>query len=119
MKQHKRYMINILKIQLNKIRKEGNYKELLDAIERGFNRFSIDFYLVGATARDVWMKGMHEVTPKRATSDLDFAVMLKDSEQFGELKKYLIEVESFVPCKENAFVLIWKDRTQVDLFPLN
>jgi len=112
-------MINILKIQLNKIRKEGNYKELLDAIERGFNRFSIDFYLVGATARDVWMKGMHEVTPKRATSDLDFAVMLKDSEQFGELKKYLIEVESFVPCKENAFVLIWKDRTQVDLIPLN
>jgi len=117
LKQHKRYMINILKIQLNKIRKEGNYKELLDAIEWGFNRFSIDFYLVGATARDVWMKGMHEVTPKRATSDLDFAVMLKDSEQFGELKKYLIEVESFVPCKENAFVLIWKDRTQVDLIP--
>jgi len=110
-------MSNILKVPLNKIRQEGNYKELLDAIERGFNRFNIDFYLVGATARDVWMRGVHEVTPKRATSDLDFAVMLKDSEQFGGLKKYLIEVEGFVPYKENAFVLIWKDQTQVDLIP--
>ena len=75
-------MSNILKIPLNKIRQEGNYKELLDALERGFRRFSIDFYLVGATARDVWMRGLHEVTPKSATSDLDFAVMLKYSEQF-------------------------------------
>jgi len=117
LKQHRKYMNNILKIPLNKIRQEGNYKELLDAIEKGFNRFSIDFYLVGATARDVWMRGLHEVTPKRATSDFDFAVMLKNTEQFGELKKYLIDVEGFVPYKENAFVLIWKDQTQVDLIP--
>jgi len=110
-------MSNILKISLNKIRQEGNFKELLDAIERGFNQFGIDFYLVGATARDVWMRGVHKVTPKRATSDLDFAVMLKDRKQFGELKKYLIKVEGFVPYKENAFVLIWKDRIQVDLIP--
>jgi len=33
------------------------------------------------------------------------------------VKKYLIEVEGFVPYKENAFVLIWKDKTQVDLIP--
>ena len=110
-------MSNILKIPLNKIRQEGNYKELLDAIERGFNRFSIDYYLVGATARDVWMRGVHEVTPKRATSDIDFAIMVKDSEQFGDLKEYLIQVEGFVPYKENAFVLIWKDQTQLDLIP--
>ncbi len=97
-------MSNILKIPLNKIRQDANYKKLLDAIERGFNRFGIDFYLVGATARDVWMRGVHEVTPKRATSDLDFAVMLKDSKQFVELKQYLIKVEGFLPYKENAFV---------------
>lgn len=43
-------MNNILQIPLNKIRQEGNYKELLEALERGFNKFNIDFYLVGATA---------------------------------------------------------------------
>lgn len=110
-------MSNLLTIPFNKIRSEGNYKEILEALERGFSKFGIDFYLVGATARDVWMKGVHEIPPKRATSDIDFGIMIKDSGIFSDLKNYLIEVEGFVPYKENAFVLIWKDKTQVDLIP--
>jgi len=110
-------MSNILKIPFNKIRSEGNYKEILEALERGFSKFGIDFYLVGATARDVWMRGIHEVPPKRATSDIDFGIMIKDSYIFDELKNYLTEVEGFTSYKENAFVLIWKDKTQIDLIP--
>lgn len=110
-------MSNILQIQFDKIRQEGNYKELLKALERGFKKFDIDFYLVGATARDVWMKGVHDKPPKRATSDLDFGIMIKDSNLFNELKEYLIKEEEFVPYSRNAFVLIWKDKTQVDLIP--
>jgi predicted nucleotidyltransferase len=110
-------MSNLLKIPFNKIRSEGNYKEILEALERGFSKFGIDFYLVGATARDVWMRGVHEKLPKRATSDIDFGIMIKDSYLFDELKSYLIETEGFVPYKENAFVLIWKDKSQVDLIP--
>lgn len=104
-------------IPFNKIRSEGNYKEIFEALERGFTKFGIDFYLVGATARDVWMRGVHEKPPKRATSDLDFGIMIKDSYLFDELKEYLIKEEGFVPYRENAFVLIWKDKTQVDLIP--
>ena len=110
-------MSNILTIPFNKIRSEGNYKEILEALERGFSKFGIDFYLVGATARDVWMKGVHEMPPKRATSDIDFGIMIKDSGIFADLKNYLIDIEGFVPYKENEFVLIWKDKTQVDLIP--
>ena len=112
-------MNKILQIPLNKIRQEGNYKELLEALERGFNKFNIDFYLVGATARDVWMRGVHDTPPKRATSDIDFGIMINDSAQFNELKDYLIKEEGFVPNHDNSFVLIWKDKdkTQVDLIP--
>ncbi len=110
-------MSNLLTIPFNKIRSEGNYKEILEALERGFSKFEIDFYLVGATARDVWMRGVHEQPPKRATKDIDFGVLIKDIYQFDKLKNYLTEVEGFVPYKENAFVLIWKDKTQVDLIP--
>jgi hypothetical protein len=35
------------------LRQEG-LKPLFEALERGFNHFNIDFYLVGATARDTW-----------------------------------------------------------------
>jgi predicted nucleotidyltransferase len=110
-------MSNLLTIPFSKIRSEGNYKEIFEALERGFTKFGIDFYLVGATARDVWMRGVHEKPPKRATSDLDFGIMIKDSYLFDELKEYLIKEEGFVSYKENAFVLIWKDKTQVDLIP--
>lgn len=54
LKQHKKFMSNILNIQFNKIRQEGNYKELLDVLERGFSKFNIDYYLMGALARDIW-----------------------------------------------------------------
>jgi predicted nucleotidyltransferase len=112
-------MTNILKIPLNKIRKDGNLKELLEALERGFNKFSIDFYLVGATARDVWMRGAHDTLPGRATSDIDFGIMIKDIDQFDDLMDYLVNTEGFVSSHNNAFVLIWKDKykTQVDLIP--
>ena len=116
-KQHKKFMSNILNIQFNKIRQEGNYKELLGALERGFSKFNIDYYLVGALARDIWMKGVYDTPPKRATTDIDFGVLIKDSEMFSELREYLIKHEEFTPYKENSFVLIWKDKTQVDLIP--
>ena len=83
-------MSNLLTIPFSKIRSEGNYKEILEALERGFSKFGIDFYLVGATARDVWMKGVHEKPPKRATSDIDFGIMIKDSGIFADLKNYFI-----------------------------
>lgn len=110
-------MSDILKIQFDKIRQDNKYKELMDALERGFEKFGIDFYLVGALARDIWMKGVHNIQPKRATMDIDFGLLVKSSIIFTELKDYLIEIEGFVPYKDNAFVLIWKDKTQVDLIP--
>jgi len=106
-----------LKIPFSKIREEGQFKEIFLALERGFTKFGIDFYLVGATARDVWMKGFHDLPPKRATSDIDFGIMIRDSSDFDELKSYLIEEEGFVSSKGNEFVLIWKDKSQVDLIP--
>ena len=63
------------------------------------------------------MKGVHDLPPKRATSDIDFGIMIKDVHAFDELKEYLIDVEGFVPSRDNAFVLFWEDQTQVDLMP--
>jgi len=90
---------------------------MLSALERGFEKFGIDYYLVGAVARDVWMGGIHQIEPRRATGDIDFAVLINDKNTYGQLKDYLINVEGFHSYSGNAFVLIWKDRTEVDLLP--
>lgn len=90
---------------------------MLTALERGLKQFNIDFYLVGAVARDVWMSAIHGIPPSRITGDIDFAVFINDKGIYEALKKYLIETEGFHPYKGNAFVLVWKGFIQVDLLP--
>jgi len=51
---------------------------MLSALERGLNKFDIDFYLVGAVARDLWMSAINDIPPSRITGDIDFAVFIDD-----------------------------------------
>jgi len=101
----------------NKLRQEPGIAPLFEALERGFKKYDIDYYLVGALARDVWMRGMNDIKPKRTTGDVDFGILIKDIESFYDLKKYLIEKEGFSPSRDNAFVLIWKSGLPVDFLP--
>lgn len=64
------------KINLNQIRWDSNHSRMLDALERGFKHFNIDFYLIGAVARDIWLQAIHEFEPSRATMDIDLAVLI-------------------------------------------
>ncbi len=105
------------KISYEELRQQPEITEMLSALERGFEKFGIDFYLVGAVARDVWMSGINKIAPRRTTGDIDFAVLINDKGTYEALKTYLVEAEGFHPFKGNAFVLIWKDKTEVDLLP--
>ncbi|MDZ4706261.1 MAG: hypothetical protein SH848_20195 [Saprospiraceae bacterium] len=105
------------KINYEQLRQQPEITELLSALERGFEKFGIDFYLVGAVARDVWMHGINNITPRRTTGDIDFAVLVNVKETYVALKTYLTAQEEFQPIKENAFVLLWKNRFEVDLLP--
>jgi len=105
------------KINFEQIRQDPKMANLLQALERGFEKFGIDFYLVGAVSRDLWMSGIHGIKPRRTTSDIDFAVCINDKGAYEALKDYLIAEEGFSPYKENAFVLIDKDGMEVDLLP--
>lgn len=104
------------KINYEQLRQQPEISAMLSALERGFEKFGIDFYLVGAVARDAWMSGINKIAPRRTTGDIDFAVLINDKGVYEQLKEYLINEEGFQPTKENAFVLI-KDNTEVDLLP--
>jgi predicted nucleotidyltransferase len=107
----------IYKINFEQIRQDTRMDDLLQALERGFQKFGIDFYLVGAVSRDMWMAGVHGIRPRRTTGDVDFAVCIQDKGVYEALKDYLITQEGFSPNKENAFVLIDKAGMEVDLLP--
>ena len=105
------------KISFEQIRQQPTLTVLLKALEKGFAKFGVDFYLVGAVSRDVWMNGINKIAPKRTTGDIDFAVFINDKGVFEQPYAYLIEKEGFRPYKENAFDLIYKDGTEVGLLP--
>jgi predicted nucleotidyltransferase len=104
------------KISFDQLRREAEMSGLLDAVQRGFEKFDVDFFLVGALARDTWM-GLNNKQPKRTTADVDFAILIPDTKTFTDLKGYLIKEEGFNPYHGNSFVLLWEDGTQVDLLP--
>lgn len=115
-KQPKRFTMSSYKINYEQLRQQPEISKMLSALERGFEKFGIDFYLVGAVARDAWMSGINKIGPRRTTGDIDFAVLINDKGVYEQLKEYLINEEGFQLAKENAFVLI-KDNMEVDLMP--
>lgn len=108
--------MNTYKIDFRKLRQDPSLSQMLAALERGFSHFGIDFYLVGAVARDIHI-GYHKLPAKRATDDIDFAVLIRDEKKYKELREFLIEKEGFTSYKENQLVLIWQNGKEVDLMP--
>ncbi|MBX2951948.1 MAG: hypothetical protein KF870_05555 [Leadbetterella sp.] len=84
-KQHKRFTMSFYKINYEQLRQRPEISEMLSALERGFEKFDIDFYLVGVVARDVWMSGINRIAPRRTTGDIDFAVLINDKEPMKRL----------------------------------
>lgn len=92
------------------------------ALQRGFDYFGIDFYIIGAVARDIWLSQVHEEPIRRMTKDLDLAVLLNDSAQYEALQVWLTEKESFIRTAHSAFCLLYQpvgenSSVTVDLMP--
>jgi len=101
-------------MNLNNIR-EGELKEVFDALEEAFKEKNIDFYLIGAIARDIWYaRGDEEF---RSTKDVDFAVFISNKQDYQEVRDYLRKNKGFTESSTNAFVVIAPSGVQIDLLP--
>lgn len=90
------------------------------ALQRGFDQFDIDFYIVGAVARDIWMTQVYNEPDHRTTKDLDLAVFISDLPVYEALQAWLTEREGFVLAQSSAFCLLYPATTGnvvVDLMP--
>lgn len=102
------------KIDFKSLRQEG-LKPLFKALESAFNELGIDFYLVGAIARDTWFA--HNGVMTLGTKDVDFAIYISAKENYEMLRKHLCEKEGFRTSSQNQFVMFSPDGLQVDLLP--
>ncbi|OGA97091.1 MAG: hypothetical protein A3E79_03130 [Burkholderiales bacterium RIFCSPHIGHO2_12_FULL_61_11] len=68
---------------------------VVGSLQRVAGPMAVDFFLMGAAARDVMLRHGHHIEPVRQTEDVDFAVMVQDWEIFAALRTALIEGGEF------------------------
>ena len=87
----------------------------MKVLEEAFLACDIDYYLIGAIARDIWYaKGDKRF---RTTKDIDFAILVGSQGQYELVHNYLTTQKGYVSSTTNAFVVIAPDKTAVDLLP--
>ena len=95
--------------------RQGELRKVFDALEQAFDAVGIDFYLIGALARDVWYSREDKVF--RTTKDVDFAVLVGSQKEYEDLKAHLIAQNKFHNIRENSFVMLTPSGVQVDILP--
>lgn len=91
--------------------------EMLTRFQAIAQRLGIDFYVVGAIARDIRLSANPEMKPKRQTKDVDIALLIADQSQFYQLKDALLEMGEFSAHPTEAIKLFYKQSIEVDLLP--
>ncbi len=110
-------MSNTSKILLNKVTDEVVI-ELLRAVLPVLEAAGIDYFVVGAFARDVELlaKG-HTDPPARKTKDVDLAVMVGSLEEYEALKESLTALPDLEESATEPYRFIFRKAYDIDFLP--
>lgn len=98
---------------MKQIRQE-ELKEVLDVLEEVLKELGVNFYLIGAIAKEYWYRSGNKRI--RATKDVDFAVLVPSKEVYSAVRERLRE-HQFGSVRGNELVMISPDGLEVDLLP--
>ena len=90
-------------------------KKPLEEITIACKSLGINFFIVGAIARNIWLAANNE--RPSGTKDIDFGVFVADIETYNKLREILIKRFHYTPNRENAFCLITSESQKIDLLP--
>lgn len=103
-----------LKIRLEDLRQE-RLKDLFVILEEVFAKLDIQYYILGALARDAWYA--KEKIRSRTTRDIDFALYVFSGDQYRDVMKRLVEDHDFSEVKDVPFRLQTPFEYTIDLIP--
>ena len=105
-----------LQIDLSKARFK-NFKSVFEKLEKALIEAEIDFYVLGALARDMHFSVEHIDT--RTTADVDLAVYInsREDDKYKSLRNNLVLNHDFRETKNNNFALISPEGVTIDLLP--
>ena len=67
----------------------------LSGVKAAADSLNIPFFIIGASARDIFLKHLYGFVQRRSTVDMDFGVFLSKWEDFSFLKTALVEDHGF------------------------
>lgn len=92
-------------------------KELLARLTDFFRQIETEFYVIGATARDLMLHNVHGYQPNRKTYDLDLAIAIADWTQFDTIIDLLPKQKDFSKDKSQQQRFIYKQFFKIDIVP--
>lgn len=91
--------------------------EMLKIMETVFRKYKVDYYLVGAIARDISLSTQEGFGARRKTNDVDIAILLDNEKEFYAIKEALVATNLFEESNYKAIKLIYKAAIEIDLLP--
>jgi predicted nucleotidyltransferase len=95
--------------------RDGELREVFDALEEAFAANGTDYYIIGALAKDLWYSKGGKFM--RQTKDVDFAVLVGSQQDYENIREYLKKHKDFQASKGNSFVMLSPNGAQVDILP--
>jgi len=92
-------------------------KDILQALNTFFQSKKIDFYIVGATARDILLTNLYGLIPERKTMDIDIAIAISNWEEFEIIERELPQREYFEKDSYQKQRFIYKGFYAIDVIP--
>ena len=90
--------------------------EILQVIIPVFITLEIDFFIIGAFARDIQLHDVDNFESRRRTEDLDLGVLVATEDNFNQLFATLLSIQKFSKHQE-PHRLWYEERIEVDFLP--
>ena len=93
------------------------FEDLFRALARAASDEGLEFFVVGAIARDMLTVLAHDIRVKRATEDVDCGIRVRNWEEYARLREVLVRTGEFIQDAKQRQRLIYQERIKVDLIP--
>ena len=93
--------------------------DVLKAVDRVARDLGVDYFVLGATARDIVLYGVFGIDPERGTQDVDLAVAVSDWSQFDLVKAALVATNDFSADPSTPHRLFHRDDRLKKAYPLD
>lgn len=93
--------------------------EVLRHVDRVARDLTVDYFVVGAMARDILLAGVFGLSAGRATRDVDLAVAMRGWREFEAMKARLVQTEAFRSDDRIAQRLYYRPGSAARGYPLD